>query len=275
MAEGVRNRLNDGRRSPVRQYNRPFERQIPEILMKKTLTIVACTLLLAVPAFARYIVVLKNGTRYTAKQKWTVTNGKALVLLENGQSLQLDPALIDVPKSEQLTKIGVAGANVIDLNADIPKPVRDEGPSLGSQIKLRKQPAQKAAEPAPATTATTPPAISGGAGTMPASVIDKFQRAYENVGIYEHKVEANGGRAIRAELTADTEERVFNALSATSFLIVRNAGVVGAQIDVVELFMKTTNGGAAGRFQMSREDAMALDARKMTREDYFIRKVIY
>ncbi len=242
--------------------------------MKKSLTIAACTLFLALPAFARYIVVLKNGTRYTAKQKWTVTNGKALVQLENGQSLQLDPSLIDVAKSEQMTKIGLANANVLDLDPEVPKPKTEQAPSLGSQIKLRKQPAQRAEEPAPATKPSTP-SVTPGAGTMPASVIDKFQRAYENIGIYEHKVEANGGRALRVELTADTEERVFNAISATSFLMVRNAGTAGVQIDMVELFMKQTTGGASGRFQMTREDAQAIDAKTMAIQDYFIRKVIY
>jgi hypothetical protein len=241
--------------------------------MKKTLTILACTFLLATPAFARYIVVLKNGTRYNAKEKWTVKNGKALVLLDNGQSLQLDPALIDVAKSEQITKIGMANANVVDLNAESRPPSTSTQPSLGSQIKLRKtsqQPQATTPEPKPATNAVAP-----GAGTMAASVIDKFQRAYENVGIFEHKVESNGARAIRAELTVDTEERVFNAISATSFLMVRNAGVDGTQIDMVELFMKTTTGGAAGRFQMSRADAEALDKRTLSQQEYFIRKVIY
>ena len=57
--------------------------------------------------------------------------------------------------------------------------------------------------------------------------------------------------------------------------MVRNAGVVGAQVDMVELFMKTTTGGAAGRFQMSRLDAQTLDSKQMSREEYFIRKVIY
>lgn len=244
--------------------------------MKKTLTIVACTFLLTAPAFARYIVVLKNGTRYTAKEKWTVKNGKALVLLENGQSLQLDPALIDVPKSEQMTKIGLASANVVDLDSTSRKPAAPAQPSLGSQIKLRKTPPpqqaqQAAAAPKPSSAAP----IAPGAGTMPASVIDKFQRAYENVGIFEHKVESNGARALRAELTVDTEERVFNAISATSFLMVRNAGVDGTQIDIVELFMKTTTGGSAGRFQMSRADAEALDKRTLSQQEYFVRKVIY
>ncbi|HEX8255134.1 MAG TPA: hypothetical protein VF846_18475 [Thermoanaerobaculia bacterium] len=243
--------------------------------MKKTLTILACTFFFSAPAFAKYIVVLKNGTRYTAKAKWTVTNGRALVLLENGQSLQLDPALIDVAKSEQLTKIGLANANVIDLNADIPKPKQVEQPSLGSQIKLRRPTQQKMQEEVAPSKPSAAAPLAPGAGTMSAQVIDKFQRAYENVGIFEHKVESNGARAIRVELTADTEERVFNAISATSFLMVRNAGVDAAQIDVVELFMRTTTGGAAGRFQMTRADAEALDKRTVSQHEYFIRKVIY
>jgi len=44
---------------------------------------------------------------------------------------------------------------------------------------------------------------------------------------------------------------------------------------MVELFMKTTTGGSSGRFQMTRADAQALDSKQMSREDYFIRKVIY
>jgi hypothetical protein len=39
--------------------------------------------------------------------------------------------------------------------------------------------------------------------------------------------------------------------------------------------MKTTTGGAAGRFQMARADAEALMNKKVRREDYFITKVIY
>jgi hypothetical protein len=76
--------------------------------MKKVLPLLALVALVAVPAFAKYIVVLKDGTRYVAKAKPTVTNGKAIVQLETGGSLQVDPNDIDVAKSEQLTKIGMA-----------------------------------------------------------------------------------------------------------------------------------------------------------------------
>ena len=239
--------------------------------MKKVILFAAVAALLTTSAYARYIVVLKDGTRYVAKAKWTVVDGKALVSLENGQSLQLDPALIDAVRSEQATKMGLTNAKVIDLNVDNSAPAQTAPkPSLGSQIKLRMP------QTTPQTTTEVKAAVPAG-GSMPreAEVLEKFHRAFENVGIYERKLVATGPNALRAELTVDTEDRVFNALSATSFLLVRNAGVDGVKIDVVELFMKTTTGGAAGRFQMSRADAEALDKRTMSQQDYFLRNVIY
>jgi hypothetical protein len=243
--------------------------------MKKSLTLIAFATLFAVQSFAAtYVVVLKDGTRYAAKAKWTIVNGKALVKLENGQSLQFDPALIDVAMSERMTKVGMASASVVDLDPTAPQkqPARQE--SLGSAIKLRRT-QEAAAPPVKAAPSAATPVVPSGSGAVPDQALNKFMRAFENIGIFDSKITSTGGRSMRAEMTVDTEERVFNAISATSFLMVRNAGVDGAQIDLVELFMKTTNGGTAGRFQMSRADAEALDKRTISQQDYFIRKVIY
>ena len=43
--------------------------------MKKALSLFAFTMLVASQMFASYTVVLKDGTRYIAKAKWTVANG--------------------------------------------------------------------------------------------------------------------------------------------------------------------------------------------------------
>ncbi len=240
--------------------------------MKKSLALFTFAALLAIEASATYVVVLRDGTRYNAKEKWTVVNGKALVKLENGQALTLDPSLIDVPKSEQLTKLGITGAGLIDLDPKMPagKARTPAKPSLGSQIKLRQRQQEQTA---PATPAPAPAPIPS--DSMPPLVLAKFDRAYENLGIFEKKLAANGPRSLRAELLLDTEERVFNAISATSYLMLRNAGVDGVQIDLVELFMKTTTGGSAGRFRMSRADAEAIDKRTVSQQEYFIRNVIY
>ena len=237
--------------------------------MRKTLILFIAALVVSMPAFATYWVVMKDGTQYQAKAKPTVQNGKAIIQLESGSTITVDPNAIDVPKSEEATKMGGGKVITYDAEQDASKPQAEQS-SLGAAIKLRKLQAQQQA--AATDTAATPAIPSSSLGN---DVMDKFARAYENVGIYEQKVTSPSAHAIHVELTADSEEKVFNAISATAFLITRNAGVPGVQIDMVELFMKTTTGGSAGRFQMTRDDAVAIDSKTLSREDYFVRKVLY
>ena len=234
--------------------------------MRKLLTTLG-VLLVSSQAFATYFVILKDGTEIRAKAKWTVVNGKAVIPLESGQTMVVDPNLIDVAKSEQTTQMG--GGAILNVG-QTPAQQKSQQSQLGAAFKLRKLPGGET----PAQTTSAAPVVPAGPLVSP-EVLNKFERAYENVGIFEHKLIPTGPHSLRAELTADNEEKVFNAISATSFLIVRNAGVQGAQVDMVELFMRTTTGGSSGRFQMTRDDANVLDAKNVTREEYFIRKVLY
>jgi hypothetical protein len=235
--------------------------------MRKRLILFLAAVLMSMPAFATYWVVMKDGTQYVAKDRPKIVNGKALITLQSGTMITVDPSAIDVAKSEQVTKLG--GGNLIAVDTDHETGATAQQPSLGSAIKLKKlQPQGQQTDTAPVT--PVPPANSLGN-----EVMDKFSLAYENVGIFEHKVTSPAAHTLHVELTADSEEKVFNAISATAFLMTRNAGVPGVQIDTVELFMKTTTGGSSGRFQMTRDDAAAIDGKQITREDYFVRKVIY
>jgi len=253
--------------------------------MKKSLLFAAAALLFASQLSATYWVVLRDGTRYQAKAKPTVQNGRAIILLDAGGSLAVDPNAIDVAKSEEVTRLG--GGEVIGIQQQggqttaTPTPQRS---TLGSQIRLRKietEPKTPAVAPPPVT---APPAtgasapIPAGGSAITTEIVEKFTRAYENVGIFEHTLTPSGPGSLRAELTADSEEKVFNILSATAFLMTRNAGVTGADIRMIELFIKTTTGGSAGRFKMSKADAQALDAKQMSRDalaDYFVHNVLY
>jgi hypothetical protein len=242
--------------------------------MRKSLTIIGAALLLSTQAFATYFVVLKDGTQYRAKAKWTVKDGRAIIQLESGQSMAIDPNSIDVAKSEEATRYGGGSVLAVEQTQTVAKPQQS---TLGSAIKLRKLPsADQTAGAQPSTPAPAIPLIAPASGAaLGNEVLSKFEQAYENVGIFEHKLTATGPHSLRADLTADNEEKVFNAISATSFLVVRNAGISGVQVDLVELFMRTTTGGSSGRFQMSRDDAQTLDSKAITREEYFVRKVLY
>ncbi len=240
--------------------------------MKKILTLLAFALLVSSPLFAAsYWVVLKDGTKYEATGRPVVANGKATVTLKNGQVIQVAADAIDVAKSEETTRQG--GGTLIGVE-QAPVPSQSKASSLGSQIKLR----QPAPQPGSSTPTPAQPAITG--PVLGNDVIEKFERAFENVGVFEHKLTSTGAHVLRAELTTDNEDKVFNTISATAFLIVKNAGLNGVTIDEVDLFMKMTNGGTAGRFQMTRADADALYAGgkapdRQRLQEYFVGKVLF
>ena len=253
----------------------------------KSLVLFAAAALLALQAFAAdYWVVMKDGTRYKAKARPTVTGNRATIQMQSGSTLVVDAAQIDVAKSEEVTRNGGGEVLAIEQRPTGMAPQQQQGPSLGSQIKLRKSPTQQ--QPQAAAPATLPPpqpaapiTATPSSGTeAQAGVIDKFTRAFENVGVFEHKITSINRTSLHCELTADSEDKVFNVLSAAAFLVVHNAGIPGAQIDMVEIFMKTTNGGSSGRFQMTQADAQALYAGGLSptpakMQEYFVRKVLY
>lgn len=246
--------------------------------MKKSLTLVAFATLLSAQAFANYTIVLKDGTHYNAKAKWTIQNGKALVTLESGSTMSINPNEIDVAKTDEVNKLDMGNVTVLGHEQQAQPQSAKQAPSLGQMVKMRRQ--QQPQQPAAPTATAHSPAATAPAAPSPVEdqldprLKDTFERAYENVGIFEHKLTGTN-RSVRAQVTADSEEKVFNAISATAFLIARNAGLDNAQIDIVELYMATTTGGAAGRFQINRADADAINNKSISLPDYFVRKVIY
>ena len=241
--------------------------------MKKILLFVAFVLLLSPAIFAAsYWVVLKDGTKYEATGRPVVTNGRATVTLKSGQVIQVAADQIDPAKSDEVTRLG--GGSLLGVE-QMPAPSQSKASSLGAQIKLRRE--QQQAQPTTPLPAAAPVVTGPVLGN---DVIEKFERAYENVGVFEHKITSTGAHVLRAEMTIDNEDKVFNAISATAFLIVKNAGLANATIDEVDMFMKMTNGGTAGRFQMTRADADALytDGKAPERaklQDYFVTKVLF
>jgi len=237
--------------------------------MKKILLILAAALLVCPHLFA-YWVVLKDGSKYDAVDKPVITGNRVTIKLKSGQTIVLAADAIDLAKSEEVTRLG--GGQLLGVEQRV-TPTGKPASSLGSQIKLRRPEQQQTAPVAAAPAAPTGP-------TLGAEVLDKFERAYENVGIFEHKITSTGPHELRADLTVDNEDKVFNTISATAFLIIKNAGLPNVTIGEVDLFMKMTNGGTAGRFKMTRDDANALylggnapDRTKL--QQYFVSRVLF
>jgi hypothetical protein len=246
--------------------------------MKRSLVAAAFLLAVTSQAFASYIVVLKDGTQYKAKQRWTVSDGKALVALAEGGVLQLDPSLIDQARTDEVNRLGLGNVKVLAVESAAPGPSTPERSTLGSITKLRRPESAPAGNQAPegrAAAPVPPPTTASAAGALGPEVLMKFEAAYENVGVFDHRVSSPGPKRIVAYLTTDTEERVFSAITATAFFMLGVPRSTGQEIDLVEIYMQTTTGAAAGRFHMSRTDAEALNSKKLSPSNYFVQKVLY
>src|SRR5205085_5353290 len=122
-----------------------------------------------------------------------------------GQTFNVEASQYDVAKSDEATHFN--GAQVFAIGgANTPQTTNTQPQQgLGSQIKLRKLPAGNTPPPPPATSSSPAPSVATGSAALSTEVLQKFDRAYENVGIFEHKVISSGAHSIRCDLTADSE----------------------------------------------------------------------
>lgn len=235
--------------------------------MRKFLTIFIIAAFVTIPAFAEYTVVLRDGTSYKAKEKWKVVDGQALITLESGTQISLDPRLIDVERTDQANTLGIGDARLINVEKKAPREPTQQR-SLGSVTNLRRDSAN--ATPGSKTPSGGQPPIPVGESDISKDTISKFQRAYDNVGLFDAKVGPVAPETLKVSLTANSEDEVFKAISATAFLL-SNLDEVAQ----VQLFMATLTGGSAGKFEMTRDDAKALNGKHINWHSYYVQKVIF
>ncbi len=240
--------------------------------MKKLWILSLAALLLASTASATFVVVLKDGTRYKAKEKWSESNGQAIVQLESGGAIQFDAGLIDVAETERVNELGLGDARLLTIETAPAQQTRPRLSPLGSLTNIRSQSRAnpQTTRPGEPTDATIPEA--DGPPRIGMDVVRKFSAAFENVGLYDAKVERRPGYALRVQLTANDEDDVMKAISATSYVM---ANLPNSRIDLIELFMATLNGGSAGRFQMTPDHAKALASKELDWRTYFVKRVIF
>ena len=239
--------------------------------MKKSLLLGVLILFATTTASATFVVVLKDGTRYKATEKWTERNGQAIVKLESGTTVQFDMGLIDEAETKKVNELGFGDAKLLTVEEKrAPQKTQAQASPLGSLTTIRSQSRQPRSVPEPSTGSLD--VEQSGPPMIEQDVIRKFTAAFDNVGLYDAKVEPRPGYVLRAELTANDEDDVMKALSATSYVM---ANLPDSRIDMVELFMVTLNGGSAGRFQMTQQHAQALSKKEMDWTTYFIQRVIF
>jgi len=241
--------------------------------------VIAVLLLAGVASTAQavYVVLLRNGTRLVAREKYEVKGASAWITLKNGTLTSVPLSQVDVPATDKLNARNLGDAVPLDWADQEQRPLATPTPtpSVANLGRIRPGaggPVGEAARPTPT------PGISYRAATYSDPQVDQaFQQGLESYHLYLYRTSV-GTRPTYyfMEVQVNGQEEVLRVLQAVSmtYHLLRDKAPDRAP-ERVELQLLNESGREAGLFRMSPEDAAELVTGAITPEDFFVRNVIF
>jgi hypothetical protein len=229
-------------------------------------------LLLSASAALGYVIRLKDGSMIFAKIKYEVKGTKAIITMENGTVTQIDLDKVDVPGTDEYNK--KYGGNVVALDTPEQKALNAPGgpPTPAARLQdLAKS--GKLRSPSGAVGGTTTTSGSSEAGSwqpVDPLVQAAFSKVFDGASIPQWRL-ANYRGKIRLLVTTNSEEAVFNSLSAAARALGDLAG--RGKDATVEMVFTTSGNEPAGSFEMSPDHARQLLNGTIAVGDYFVKYV--
>ena len=242
----------------------------------KKLMIVLAMLVVASSAQATYVVVLRNGSRVVARDKYQLKGSTVVVTLRNGTFTSIPLSHVDLEATEKLNVQNLGSAVALDwVDAATPAPTPTATPSvatLGRIIPGLARPENDAARPTPT------PGITLRDVEYPDKEVERaFEEGLERYHLYLYRTSlGTSARYLFIEVRVNGQAEVVKALQAitTTYNVLAESAPDRAP-ERVELQMLNESGKEAGLFRLSPEDAAELATAKTTAEEFFIRKVIF
>jgi hypothetical protein len=268
------------------RFLRRFSRQYSRRSGLALLAFVAL-LLFAPLAALGYIVYLKDGSTITAKGKYRVENGRAIITLPNGTQSFIPASQIDVKRTEEANRDGYEGAVVLpNTTQDVGTPTQPGKDKTLADLISRKEAAPRELPVSRRETGTASGRlVKTRAGYYDLTTlarkpyphsditaeIQQFLRGQgiEGVEIYEG---TQGDRPL-LEITTNSEGSVFKALTTTSTTLLHLRDRFPAQVAAVELLLTTPSRERAGQFVITPEMATELVSKKVDVTYFFVKNV--
>ncbi len=248
--------------------------------------VTAASLLLAAAA---YTIVLKDGSTLVAKEKYTVQNGKAIIILLNGTQTFLALDQIDVKKTEQLNKLGLGNGVLVpgspqDIGTVPAQPRKDS--TIADLIHQRgagprEVPGSRRQKEQPTTgKLLKTKAGFNDLGTLPrrpythADVTVQLQQFFHAQGLDEVAIyEGTQGDRPLIEITAGSEGSVFKALAIAANGLLQIQSAFPNRLSAFELLLYTPGHDRAGQFVLTSEMATELVSKKVEAAAFFVKNV--
>ena len=241
---------------------------------QRLLALTLLALCAAGPALA-YTVYLKDGTKLIAREKYRVTNGMAIIVLQNGTTTSIRAEEIDVARSEQGNQGNYGTAVVIDDTGKtqdvVQTPPAPQRPKLQDLIASREigPPATPGSRARPAPTEPS----AARAALPQAELAAEIRQLLREQGVEEVAV-LRGSRSNRPllELTTNSEAAIFRALQAAATAL-NKLRADRKNVEAFELTMATSGREPAGKFEMTPAMAEELAGKKIQASAFFVKHV--
>jgi hypothetical protein len=230
----------------------------------------ALVLAFAASPLLAYTVKLKDGSIIFARSKYDVRGKKAIITLQNGTVTSVDLELIDVPGTDQYNKDNLGNVLVIEPGTEkqqsvsiVPTPATA---SLQEVIRRKKltlgAPTLRPGSEVNAATAQQ---------QVDMQVEQTFRKVLDGANINQYRLTNSKGK-VRFLATANTEEAVFNAVSAAARALAE-LGSRGKDVGV-EIVLTTSGGESGGNLEMTPEQARLLVNGNVTVAEFYVKNVL-
>jgi len=238
---------------------------------------------------AAYSIVLKDGSRIVAREKYTVQGDRAYFVLENGTRSFIKISEIDAERTQKANASGSYGTAVVledSSGRQVPAPTQtqERRPGIGDLIQGGKAlPEMREAVRRQETVRDEPPAgrTRGGAFDLAALPAQSFANAEVGSQILQLFVQQElvnaavfaGTAADRAYVraTADSEGAVMRAIATSAVALQTASQSKPGALAAIELLLTTTTGDRAGQFTMTLADARQIVNKEIDITNYYVR----
>jgi hypothetical protein len=223
----------------------------------------------AAPLLA-YSVKLKDGSIIFARSKYEVRGKKAIITLQNGTVTSVDVDLIDIPGTDQYNKDNMGNVLVIEPGTEkqpsvstVPAP-----PTVSLQEIIRRKNVKLGA---PTSRTGSETNANTAQQQVDMQVEQTFRKVLDGANINQYRLTNSKGK-VRFLATANTEEAVFNTVSAAARALAE-LGSRGKDV-AVEIVLTTSGGESGGNLEMTPDQARLLVNGNVTVAEYYVKNVI-
>ncbi|MFI5165082.1 MAG: hypothetical protein ACHQQS_00520 [Thermoanaerobaculales bacterium] len=245
--------------------------------MKRVIIFGVFVALLASQAFAVYVIVLRNGSRVVARDKYQVKGANAVFTTKVGTVTSLPLSQVDVAATDKVNAAHLGDAQTLDwVDAEQhAAPTPTPTPPVAGIGKIKPGVAKSegfAARPTP-----TPGIMFHENHYRDAHVEEAFEQGLESYHLYLNRTSMGTQPTyVFIEVQVNGQRETLKALEAVCITYKLLAEKAPERVpERVEVQMLNESGREAGVFRLSVADATELVAGKTTPENFFVRHVIF